>query len=77
MKFSNTPMHTATPAQVAANQANAQRSTGPRTPQGKAASALNNFRHDFNGAFTVPPGKIRISSICCSALSARNTNGAA
>jgi hypothetical protein len=55
MKLSSTPMHTATPAQLAANQANAQRSTGPRTPQGKAISALNNFRHGFNGAFTVLP----------------------
>src|SRR5947207_3513332 len=55
MKFSSTPMHTATPAQISANQANAQRSTGPRTPQGKAISAMNNFRHGFNGAFTVLP----------------------
>src|SRR5947209_1698196 len=55
MKFSGTPMHTATPAQIAANQANAQRSTGPKTAAGKAASALNNFRHGFNGAFTVLP----------------------
>src|SRR5947207_3612668 len=55
VKFSSTPMHTTSPAQVAANQANAQRSTGPRTPQGKAISAMNNFRHGFNGAFTVLP----------------------
>jgi choline dehydrogenase-like flavoprotein len=55
MKLSSTPLHTTTPAQIAANQANAQRSTGPRTPQGKAVSALNNFRHGFNGAFTVLP----------------------
>src|SRR5207248_7296484 len=55
MKLSSTPMHIATPAQIAANQANAQRSTGPRTPEGKAISAMNNFRHGFNGAFTVLP----------------------
>jgi hypothetical protein len=48
-------MHTATPAQVAANQVNAQRSTGPKTAAGKAISAMNNFRHGFNGAFTVLP----------------------
>lgn len=30
---------------AAANRANAQRSTGPRTPQGKAASSLNALRH--------------------------------
>ena len=30
---------------AAANRANAQRSTGPRTPRGKAASSLNALRH--------------------------------
>ena len=44
-----------TAAQITANQSNAQRSTGPRTPEGKAISALNNFRHGFSGAFTVLP----------------------
>ncbi len=44
-----------TSAQLAANQSNAQRSTGPRTAAGKAISALNNFRHGFSGAFTVLP----------------------
>jgi hypothetical protein len=42
-------------AQLAANQANAQRSTGPKTPEGKAISARNNFRNGFSGAFTVLP----------------------
>ncbi len=40
-----------TPAQTAANQANAQHSSGPRTDAGKAASSQNNFRHGFTGAF--------------------------
>jgi len=35
----------ATAAQIAANQANARRSTGPRTPEGKAASARNHTSH--------------------------------
>ncbi len=34
-----------TQAQIAANQANAQLSTGPVTSAGKAAAARNNFRH--------------------------------
>ncbi len=31
----------ATAAQIAANRANARRSTGPRTPEGKAAGSRN------------------------------------
>ncbi len=42
-----------TQAQVAANQANAQHSSGPKTAEGKAISCLNHFRHGFTGAFTV------------------------
>ena len=35
----------ASPAQITANRANAQHSTGPRTPEGKAALAQNNLHH--------------------------------
>ena len=44
-----------TQAQMAANRANAQLSTGPTTKPGKAASCLNNFRHGLAGAFRVRP----------------------
>jgi hypothetical protein len=39
----NTPM--SSDAQIAANQVNAQLSTGPRTEEGKQISSRNNFRH--------------------------------
>ncbi len=46
-----------TAAQMAANQANSQHSTGPKTPHGRAAIAQNNFRHGFTGAFRLLPGE--------------------
>ena len=35
----------ASPAQIAANRTNAQRSTGPTSPEGKARAASNSFKH--------------------------------
>jgi hypothetical protein len=43
----------ATPAQINANQQNATHSTGPKTPEGKAAAARNSIKHGLSGAFTV------------------------
>jgi len=37
----------ATPAQIAANQANAKKSTGPISPAGKSKSSLNAISHGF------------------------------
>ncbi len=40
--------------QIAANQANASRSTGPRTPEGKARASRNARKHAFAGTdFTI------------------------
>jgi hypothetical protein len=39
----------ATEAQIEANRANAQKSTGPRTPEGKEKAAQNSLKH---GLFT-------------------------
>lgn len=33
------------PAQVAANRRNAQKSTGPKTPEGRAVSKMNALKH--------------------------------
>jgi hypothetical protein len=39
--------------QIAANQANAQLSTGPKTDTGKAASSQNSWKHGLFGVFRV------------------------
>ena len=45
----------ATPAQFAANQANAQSSTGPRTPEGKAQVSQNALQHGLTSRHLVIP----------------------
>ena len=48
----------ATTAQILANRNNAQSSTGPRTPEGKAAAARNAVRHNLSGStFALLPGE--------------------
>ena len=47
-----------TPARLAANQRNALKSTGPKSPEGKAASRLNAFKHGLAGEGTLlAPGE--------------------
>ena len=41
----------ATQAQIDANRSNAQKSTGPRTPDGKAAVRQNAFRHGLSATY--------------------------
>src|SRR5579872_6376060 len=41
--------------QIEANRLNAQRSTGPKTDQGKAISSLNNLKHGLRAATVVLP----------------------
>jgi len=45
-----------TERQIAANKANAQKSTGPKTDEGKARSCLNHLSHGFtsNTAQLIP-----------------------
>jgi hypothetical protein len=45
----------ATPAQTAANRANAQHSTGPKTETGKQASSQNSRKYGLTGVFVVLP----------------------
>ena len=47
----------ATPAQITANRANAQKSTGPRSPEGKSASRFNALKHGIDAASIVIPGE--------------------
>jgi hypothetical protein len=47
----------ATPAQVAANQANSQKSTGPTSPSGKARSSRNSFKHGLYSKELVLPNE--------------------
>jgi len=46
----------ATPRQIEANRRNAQKSTGPRTPEGKAAVRLNSLQHGLRARTVVLPG---------------------
>jgi hypothetical protein len=47
----------ATPAQILANRANAQKSTGPRSAEGKAASCFNALKHGLDAQSVVLPGE--------------------
>jgi hypothetical protein len=47
----------ASPAQILANRENAQRSTGPKTQEGKQAAGRNAVRHGLTGTQIVIPGE--------------------
>ena len=47
----------ATQAQIEANRSNARKSTGPRTAEGKAASAQNAIKHGLRAKQAVIPGE--------------------
>jgi hypothetical protein len=47
----------ASPAQIAANRANAQRSTGPRSVEGKSISRFNALKHSVDAASIALPGE--------------------
>ena len=43
--------------QIAANRQNAQKSTGPKTPEGRAAVKLNSVKHGLTASTLVLPGE--------------------
>ena len=47
----------ATPSQIAANKLNAQQSTGPKTPEGKAKSSANRLSWGFASNTIIIPGE--------------------
>src|ERR1039457_447459 len=47
----------ASPAQVAANQANSLKSTGPRSVEGKSVSRFNALKHGIDAQSIVIPGE--------------------
>ena len=47
----------ATAAQITANRANAQKSTGPRTDAGKSASRFNALKHGLDAESAILPGE--------------------
>jgi hypothetical protein len=47
----------AAPAQILANRSNAQKSTGPRTAEGKAASRPNALKHGLDAESLILPGE--------------------
>lgn len=48
--------------QIAANRANAKKSTGPRTPEGKARSSWNAMKHGILARAVLPPSLQRYES---------------
>src|SRR3954469_25069620 len=51
------PKREISPARLAANRANSKRSTGPRSPEGKAVSKFNGLVHGMRAESDILPGE--------------------
>jgi hypothetical protein len=57
--------------QIAANRANAKRSTGPKTLVGKLTSSRNAFRHGFAGLQSDPATSVKVDAIALALAGSR------
>src|SRR5271170_5565340 len=58
--------------QIAANRANAMRSTGPKTLAGKLASSRNAFRHGLSGLLRLDPiNSVTVDAIALAVVGAQ------
>ena len=61
------------PRRVEANRRNAQKSTGPKTAEGKAISRLNGVKHGLTGAGIALPTEVKEQVEGCSRRFAMST----
>jgi hypothetical protein len=64
----------ATEKQIAANRANAQKSTGPKTAAGKLKSSLNAYRHGLSCSLRLDPVTLAQADAIARALTGEDGN---
>src|SRR5579862_2613822 len=71
------PKRTLSQRAIEANRRNAQKSTGPKTEEGKAASRLNALRHKVTAQVTILPDEERVAAedFCCKLAATFNPEG--
>jgi hypothetical protein len=64
----------ATERQIAANRANAQKSTGPKTSAGKLKSSRNAYRHGLSGPLRLDPATLDKARVIARALAGEESD---